>query len=276
MLRHQIAKIGRDAGARSIATAYFDFDTETSWSYRGEQWMHAASTIKVAILIALYEAVAEGRFPLEARLHVRNRFLSAVDGTPFRVSSERDANAEVQAAIGKSMRLRELALHMISTSSNLATNLLLDLVGVEYARKVLRNLGVRGVDLRRGVEDERAHEAGINNQVTALGLVHLFRLILNDEIFTPEASQDMIDILLQQEFRSGIPAGLPGEARVAHKTGEISTVAHDSGIIFLPGRKPYILSVLTEWDQSAAGRKDTVAAVSRLVYEHLTMPEPEA
>lgn len=235
--------------------------------------MHAASTIKVAILIALYEAANEGRFPLEARLHVRNRFLSVADGQPFKVSSERDANAEVQSAIGKSMRLRELALHMISTSSNLATNLLLDLVGVDYARNVLKGLGIRGIDLKRGVEDERAHEAGINNQVTALGLVHLFRLVLNDEVFSPEASQDMIDILLQQEFRSGIPAGLPGEARIAHKTGEISTVAHDAGIIFLPGRKPYILSVLTEWDPDASGRKDTVAAVSRLVYEHLTAPE---
>ena len=146
-------------------------------SVNGDRWFHAASTIKVAILVALAAAVGEHRFELYSRLAVRNRFLSAADGSPYRISSGRDANSDVHKHLGRTMRLEELALHMIATSSNLATNLLLDLVGVEYARGLLGTLGVDGLDLRRGVEDERAFEAGISNRATARGLVQLFRAI---------------------------------------------------------------------------------------------------
>jgi beta-lactamase class A len=205
----------------------------------------------------------------QSRLHVRNRFTSAYDGSIFRVNADRDANAEVQDAIGKTMRISELALHMIATSSNLATNLLLDYVGLESVQQTLAELGIEGVDIRRGVEDERAFQAEINNQVTADGLVRLLRVIAEERAFSPELSRKMLDILHAQEFKSGIPAGLPVAARVAHKTGEISTVAHDAGIVYLPKRKPYVVAILTEWDPDATGRSATIAAASYDVYTHL-------
>src|SRR5690606_20625023 len=148
----------------------------------------------------------------------------------------RDANAEVHAYIGKTMRLSELAYHMIVTSSNLATNLLLDAVGLERVRRTLEELGVKGVELRRGVEDERAFEEGISNRVTAEGLVQVLRLIEEKQALSTAACERMLEILHQQEFRGGIPAGLPEDARVANKTGEISTVAHDAGLVYLPER----------------------------------------
>src|SRR5687767_6375655 len=134
------------------------------WHVNGDRWFHAASTIKVAILVALARAVEEGRFALMERLAVRNRFRSAADGLPFRITAGRDANKEVHSHIGRTMRLEELAFHMVTTSSNLATNLLLDLIGVDYARDRLARIGVEGIDLRRGVEDDRAFESGINNR----------------------------------------------------------------------------------------------------------------
>ena len=79
----------------------------------------------------------------------------------------------------------------------------------------------------------------------------------------------MLEILHAQEFKRGIPAGLPEDARVAHKTGEISTVAHDAGIVYLPSREPYALVVLTEFDEAEGGGKDTIARISRAVYDHL-------
>ena len=159
-------------------------------------------------------------------MNVRNRFFSAADGSLFRISPERDANSEVHAAIGKMMRIRELAHHMITTSSNLATNLLLDLVGVETVQGVLEHYKIEGIDFRRGVEDERAFAAGISNRVTASGLVALLKVIEEEKVFSPELSREMLDILHQQEFRNGIPGRLPREVRVAHKTGDISTIAH--------------------------------------------------
>ena len=148
----EIPVIAEEAQLKAAAVAVHDFASGADWHVNGDRWFHAASTIKVAILVALAAAVAEGRFQLSSRLAVRNRFLSAADGLPFRIAAARDANAEVHRHIGRTMRLDELAGHMIATSSNLATNLLVDLVGVGYARAVLARIGVEGVDLRRGVE----------------------------------------------------------------------------------------------------------------------------
>src|SRR5689334_19633195 len=224
-LHAYIDALERKPGVRTIAVAVHDTETGASFRRHADRWLHAASTIKVAILLGVYAAIHRGWLLPHSRLHVRNRFSSASDGQLFHVSAERDANPEVQAAIGKMMRISDLALHMIATSSNLATNLLLDLVGLETVQRALDELGIDGIDVRRGVEDERAFEAGINNRVTADGLVQLLRIIAEERAFSPELSRGMLDLLHAQEFRNGIPARLPNAVRVAHKTGDISTIA---------------------------------------------------
>lgn len=259
----------RTTGAQSLAVAVYDTETNASFCRHSDRWFHAASTIKVAILLGVYASIHHGWLLTHSRLHVRNRFTSAVDGQPFRVVPDRDANSEVHDAVGKMMRISELALHMIATSSNLATNLLLDLVGLATVQRALDELGVDGIDIRRGVEDERAFERGINNRVTADGLVQILRLIAEERAFSPELSREMLGILHAQEFRNGIPARLPPAVRVAHKTGEISTVAHDAGVVYPPGRKPYVIAVLTEWSPDASGRSATIADVSHAVYDAL-------
>lgn len=270
-LKGEIEEIAEEAGAEQVAVAFHDYESGESWSHHGDRWFHAASTIKVPVLVGVFGAVEEGALEPESRVHVRNRFLSAVDGAPFRIESGRDANSEVHAQIGKTLKVVELARHMIATSSNLATNLLLDLVGLERIQRTLDGLGAEGVELRRGVEDERAFQEGINNRVTADGLVRVLRLIEEKKALSPEACEEMLDILHQQEFRSGIPAGLPDDARVANKTGEISTMAHDTGLVYLPGREPYALAILTEWSADrTSGRRETLARISRAVYRHLT------
>jgi beta-lactamase class A len=275
-LRRKVLEIAEHAGARAVAIGVYDFEHRTGWSIDGERWFHAASTIKIAMLVGVYAAIEEGRFLPHSRLHVRNRFLSVVDGSPFRIGSNRDANSAVHAAIGRTMPIEELARHMIVTSSNLATNLLLDLVGLEAMQKALERHGFAGIELRRGVEDEKAWEAEVNNRVTADGLVALLRAIASGEAVSEQASAKMLDILHAQQFRSGIPAGLPESARVAHKTGEISTMAHDAGIVFLDGREPFVLVVLTEWDADAGGRHRTIARITRAVHSHMTDGEARA
>jgi beta-lactamase class A len=140
---------------------------------------------------------------------------------------------------------------------------------------VLEHHGLSGIDLRRGVEDELSFEHGINNRVTADGLVQLLRLVAEGRAFTPELSHQMMEILHDQEFRSGIPAGLPAHARVAHKTGEISTIAHDAGVVYLPHRRPYVVSILSEWEPETSGRSPTIAAASYMVYEALMAGQDE-
>src|SRR5437762_3931119 len=162
----------------------------------------------------------------------------------------------------------DLTEWMIGSSSNLATNLLLDYVTVEEAQKVLRDAGVSGIELRRGVDDTKAHEQNFNNETTADSLLQLFAVLRGD--FLSKASREMaINILLQQRFNSMIPAPLPSHASVAHKTGEISTACHDAGIVYLPEREPYILVVLTEVAAETNGRREAIAKISEVVFQSL-------
>lgn len=268
-LRTRIESIAGKSNARAIALALHDTENGVELHYEADRWFHGASTIKVAILLAVYGEIARGRLVPQSRFHVRNRFLSAYDGSPFRVLADRDSDSEVHAAIGKTMRVNELALHMIATSSNLATNLLLDLIGLDAVQRTIEEFRLTGLDVRRGVEDEKAFEHGIINRVTANGLVSLLGLIAEERAYSPELSREMLDILHQQEFKKGIPAQLPREVRVAHKTGDISTVAHDAGVVYAPGRKPYVIAILTEWAPDAGNRSPMIATLSHAVYEQL-------
>jgi beta-lactamase class A len=267
---HRLQAAAANAGAKAFALAVYDTESSSELRLHAERWFHAASTIKVAILLGVFDALHRGVLVPQSRLQVRNRFLSAYDGSPFRVLADRDANSEVHEAIGKTMRVSELALHMIATSSNLATNLLLDLIGLKSVQRTIEQFGIQGIDLRRGVEDEKAFEHDIVNRVTADGLVALLRIIAEERAFTPELSRQMLDILHQQEFRNGIPARLPRGTRVANKTGDISTVANDAGVVYPPGRRPYVIAILTEWEADATGRSATIAALSHIVFDYVT------
>ena len=268
-LREALEKLARESKARAVAVALLDLESGFRFSLAGDRWFHAASTIKLAVLLAIFRAADEGRLRLDDSLHVRNRFVSAADGSPFRLDPSSDAMPELYQAIGRTAKISALAEGMIVASSNLATNLLLDFLGVEYARNVLRDAQVSGVELRRGVEDRAAHEKGIDNEATADGLLTLLSALRGD-FLKRESREQAIHVLLAQRFNSMIPAGLPAHATVAHKTGEISTACHDVGIVYLPEREPYIAVILTEFDAEQNGRRETVAAISEMIYRSLT------
>src|SRR4051812_31655275 len=268
-LREAIAAVVQKAGTKACAVAVHDYERDWHFALHGDRVFHAASAIKVAILLALFKGIDDGRFRADDPLHVRNRFLSAVDGTPFSLEADSDGYPQLYKAVGRTAKISALAESMIIWSSNLATNLLLDYVGTEYAAEVLRQADVNGVALRRGVQDEKAHEAGLNNETTASGLVQLFATLRGD-FLSKQSRECVIHILLEQKFTSMIPAGLPAHATVAHKTGEISTACHDVGIVYLPEREPYIVAILTEVDPDKNGHRETVRKISEAVYEAIT------
>jgi beta-lactamase class A len=272
-LRSAIEAIAKEQKTIAYAVSVRDYTTGFQFSLNGDRVFHAASTIKVAILLAVMKAVDEGRTKLDDPLHVRNRFLSVVDRSAYKLDRSTDGYPQLYRSIGRTVKIGELADTMITSSSNLATNLLLDFVGPEEAAKVLRDAGVNGVHLRRGVEDENAYNRGINNETTANGLIELFAVFRGD-FLSKESRERAIHILLDQRFTSMIPAGLPSHATVAHKTGEISTVCHDAGIVYLPEREPYIVSILTEVDPDSNSRRETVAKISEAVYRAVTGKGP--
>ena len=268
-LRAECERILSESKAVAYAVAVHDYETGLRLSLNADRRFHAASTMKVAILLAVGKAIDEGLIRPNDTLHVRNRFLSAIDRIPFRIEAESDGYPQLHKLIGRTAKISDLTEWMIVSSSNLATNLLLDYLTVEQAQKVLRDAGVSGLDLRRGVDDTKAHEQNFNNETTADGLLQLFATLRGD--FLSKPSRDMaINILLQQRFNSMIPSPLPFHASVAHKTGEISTACHDAGIVYLPEREPYILVVLTEVPADSNGRRETIAKISGLVFQTLT------
>ena len=274
-LRQECERILSESKALAYAVAVHDYETGLRLAINAERRFHAASTMKVAILLAIGKAIDDERIRPNDTLHVRNRFRSALDRAPFRIDAESDGYPQLHKLIGRTAKISDLTEWMIVSSSNLATNLLLDYITVDEAQRVLRDAGVSGIELRRGVDDTKAHEQNFNNETTADGLLQLFATLRGD--FLSKASREMaINILLQQRFNSMIPAPLPAHASVAHKTGEISTACHDAGIVYLPEREPYILVVLTEVAPETNGRRETIAKISAIVFQILTGMEVKA
>ncbi len=264
-LFRNVLKIKKEHELEGLGIAFYDAQTTIQWAYNGDQYFHAASTMKLAVLLAVFRQVEHGELSLEAPVQIRNRFTSIVNQEPFMLDLSVDADPDVYGHLGRTLTVRELAYWMITRSSNLATNLLFDVVGIETIQRALRELEIDGIRILRGVEDQAAFEAGLNNEVTANGLLKLLRLIADGKAYSQRASDEMLKILLEQQYRGGIPAGLPKAARVAHKTGNISTVHHDAGIVFVEGRKPYVLVILTQF-RAETGRGTAVADLSRDIY----------
>lgn len=267
-LYRNVLKIKRDHALEDLGISFYDAETTIQWSFNADQYFHAASTMKLAVLLGVFRQVDRDELQLEAPVHVRNRFTSIVNQEPFMLDLGRDADPDVYGHLGKTLTVRELAYWMITKSSNLATNLLVDVIGIQTIQLALDELEIDGVRVLRGVEDSRAFAAGLNNEVTANGLLKLLRLIADNKAYSQKACDEMLDILLDQQYRSGIPAGLPKAARVAHKTGNISTVHHDAGIVYLDDRKPYVLVILTQFP-AEQGRGTAVAEVSRDIFNAL-------
>ncbi|MGH9419522.1 MAG: serine hydrolase [Thermoanaerobaculia bacterium] len=268
-LYRNVLQIKKDHDLEELGISFWDAQSTIQWSYNADRYFHAASTMKLAVLLAVFRQIDRGELALDSPVHVRNRFTSIVNQEPFMLDLGNDADPDVYGHLGKTLKVRELAYWMITKSNNLATNLLVDVVGIKTIQHALDELEIDGVRVLRGVEDQAAFDAGLNNEVTANGLLKMLRVIAERKAWSEEASKEMLNIMLDQQFRSGIPAGLPKAARVAHKTGNISTVHHDAGIVFLGDRKPYVLVILTQFSADKA-RGTAVADVSRDIFNMLT------
>jgi beta-lactamase class A len=235
-----------------------------SFSLNPDTVFHAASTMKVPVMIELFRQARSGTLALDDPLSVRNEFRSIVDGSSYKLSEGDDSDREVYAAVGKTMTLRQLNELMITVSSNFATNLLIEKLGVERIRATVTRLGADGVQVLRGVEDGKAFEQGLNNTTTARGLLVLFEKLATGQAVDPASDAEMVAILRRQKFRDAIPAGVPPGTPVAHKTGNITRIQHDAGIV-LAGR-PYVLVVLVRGLDDEKKSKALIAGVARAVH----------
>ena len=260
------------SGAETAAVAFRDLQTGRELLLDPDASFHAASTMKVPVMLEVYREAREGRLSIDERLAVKNEFKSIADGSTFSVSPADDSEQTLYRKIGSTESVRELLRLMITESSNLATDIIIERVGAQRVMELMRRMGASGIRVLRGVEDGKAFERGLNNTTTARGLLILLRAIAEGRAVSRAASKEMTDILLAQKFNEGIPAGLPAAARVAHKTGSITKIEHDAGIVYLPGRKPYVLVVLVRGIAEEARAHKLIADISRAVYEDVSQP----
>lgn len=253
-----------------FAVAFKDLTTGETLLINEKEVFHAASTMKTPVMIEVYKQVANGKLSLDDSIEVKNQFKSIVDSTLYSLDPEEDSELELYNQIGTKKIIGDIVYDMIISSSNLATNIVIELVDGKKVTQTMRKIGAPDILVLRGVEDQKAFEAGLSNTTTAYDLMVIFEQLAKGEAVNPEADQQMIDILLDQKFNEIIPAQLPQEVKVAHKTGFITGVHHDSALVILPDGRKYVLVTLSKNLKDEDAGIAAMAKASKLIYDYVT------
>jgi beta-lactamase class A len=287
----------RHVRTATVAVAYLDIASGGKVLRNETRPFHAASTMKVPVMIAAWSAVDQGILAIDQPIAVKNDFRSIVDGSHYHLAKEDDGDPELYAAVGGTRPLADLIRHMIVRSSNLATNLLIEQLGASRVMDVMRQLGAYNLQVLRGVEDEKAFQAGLNNEISAGDLMLLLAALaraaaepgdaaaaappdpgadepLAKPAISHHAAAAMLEVLEAQEFNEKIPAGLPPGTPVAHKTGDITRIHHDAAIVLAPGESPYVLVVLTAGFDKEEEANAFIADLSRGIWQARHAPPP--
>jgi len=251
----------------TFAVAFEDLKTGDTLYFNARERFHAASTMKTPVMIELYKQANEGKFSLDEPVLVKTEFSSIVDGSTYEMDISDDSEGTLYDKVGSMVPMNELIYEMITKSSNLATNILIELVDAKKVTLSMRDLGAPDIEVLRGVEDIKAYEKGLSNTTTAYDLMKIYEAIGKEEIISSEVCDEMLDILLDQNFNSVIPALLPEGVKVAHKTGSITGVQHDSGIVILPNGHQYVLVLLSKDLDDRKQGIETLSRISEMVYK---------
>ena len=256
---------------KTISIAVYDLETGREILINADEPFHPASTFKVHVMMEVFHQAEQGLLALEDCLPIINSFTSIADGSRYSLLASDDAEQTLYPRIGETESIAELTRLMIARSSNLATNILLEKIGPRNVDQFIRSLGILGVIVIRGVEDNAAFRLGMNNSATARGLTQTMKLIAEKRVVSRQAAEKMIEILLGQEFNESIPALLPASDRVAHKTGWTGDVYHDTGIVYRENREPYAISILTRGfgEDQPDDAHMCIAQISKIIYQNL-------
>jgi len=265
-LTARVQKLVAASGAE-VAVVMKTVDGRDEIRIDADKAFHAASTMKIPIMIELFRQAEAGTLSLDEPLLVRNEFHSIVDGSVYQLSVDDDSDADVYKAVGKTMTLRQLCEVMITVSSNFAANLLIERVGAANVRTTVDRLGASGMVVLRGVEDQKAFDKGLNNTTTAAALAVLMEKLAKGEAVSRKADAEMVAILKRQKFHDAIPAGVPDGVEVAHKTGNITKIHHDAVIVY--GPRPYVLVVLVRGIQEQTVSGPLMASISREIWDEI-------
>jgi len=229
---------------------------------------HPASTVKLPLFVALHRATDAGELDLDEKIAVQDRLPSVVPGRTYVTTHDYDQDDAVWDRLGSAASLRWLAERAIIRSSNLATNLLIDRVGIDAVNAVYDDLGTPTSRLARGIQDSPGGDAGLDSTATAADLAAVLRGVATRTAAASTACEQIEAVLARCEDNDGLPAGLPDGTYVAHKPGWIDHVCHDVGIVRPEHEAPFVLAVMTGAPLPEAAGFRLVADVAALCWRH--------
>lgn len=239
VLRTQLEDyIGTRPGKVSVYVK--DFATGETLNLNSDQVYVAASTIKLPLVLYIYELAAQGKINLDAKLTYTPEYYAQgtgiLQGEPF----------------GGQYTIRELSRLSMEYSDNVAWKMLLDFMGQDKLTAYEKSLGAKATGGDNGLYITTPEDMGI----------YLERL-LNFSEEKPEYGNEVLHYMANSIFSEGIPQDLPDDIVVAHKMGALNDKFHDVGIVF--GNRPYIIAIFTDeaWEEVSL---QTLADVSRIVY----------
>jgi len=245
-------------------------DSSLQFAINPDTVFHAASTMKTPVMIELFKQAEEGLFNLSDSVMIENRFYSIVDSSEFELDLDPNADDPYEAKVGEKATIYDLNHAMITYSSNIATNIIIQMVGAEQTTQTMRNLGAQKIEVLRGVYDMKAFDRGLSNRTTARDLGIILSHIAQGTAVSAEKDSIMVEIMKDQFYKDVIVAGLPDDAVVANKTGSIDGVEHDSAIVYLPDGQSYVLIYLSKDLPDEVRGREIGAEVSEMVYSFLT------
>jgi beta-lactamase class A len=244
-------------------------------AHRADEQHYAASTMKLALVMAVYREAAAGALDLDVPVRVHNSFASRHDGSVFSIDQEEDSDPEPWRRVGEDVALRWLCQRAIVRSSNLATNLVLDAVGPEAVTALLERVGATGSTVTRGIEDTVAREAGLQNLVTAGDLARTLQALWSGAVLSPDDTTEVLAVLAAQQINDAIPARLPAGTVVAHKSGWIEGISHDAGIVqpaVAEGGAPFVFVMCTTSELTEQEGLDLIAGAAAAAYADRRTP----
>ena len=262
-----ISKFNDETG--NFALAFKNLDDGKEILINENEIFHAASTMKTPVMIEFYKQLHQGKLSLEDTLQIKNEFKSIVDGTMYKLSEFDDSDKNTYNKLGQYYSINNLIYEMITISSNFATNILIDYIGANNVTKSMKEIGALNIDILRGVEDIKAFELGLNNTTSAKDLLIIYEKLAKGKIINNKSSAIMIDILKDQKYDDIIPKYLPKDIEIANKTGMITGVHHDSGIVFLKDGRKYVIVLLSKNMSDMESGTEMMARISEFIYKTL-------
>jgi len=259
--------VGED-GTFAFAFVNLSDDTE-SILINPDTVFHAASTMKTPVMIDVFRRAGRGEFGLRDSVDIINRFYSIVDGSEFALDLDPEGDDPLERMVGERETIYNLTHAMITYSSNIGTNLILQIAEPEQVTETMRELGADNIEVLRGLFDMKAFNRGLNNTTTARDLAVIFEKLGRRKVVSEKASEQMISILKDQFYRDVIPARLPEDVVVANKTGWITGVVHDSGIVYLPDGRSFVIIFLSKNLPDGDYGREIGADLSKLVYDYM-------